>query len=126
MVLLFAKILTAIVALMHFYFAWLELFAWTTKAKKVFKNFPADLFEPTKSMAANQGLYNSFLAVGLVWSLLINDTIWAFNIALFFLFCVTAAGIYGAFSISKKIFYVQALPAIIAIILYVIANSHLF
>ena len=53
MVLLFAKILTAIVALMHFYFAWLELFAWTTKAKKVFKNFPADLFEPTKSMAAN-------------------------------------------------------------------------
>lgn len=126
MVLLFAKILTAIVALMHFYFAWLEMFAWTTKAKKVFKNFPADLFEPTKSMAANQGLYNSFLAVGLVWSLLINDTIWAFNIALFFLFCVTAAGIYGAFSISKKIFYVQALPAIIAIILYAIANSHLF
>ena len=102
MVLLFAKILTAIVALMHFYFAWLELFAWTTKAKKVFKNFPADLFEPTKSMAANQGLYNSFLAIGLVWSLLINDTIWAFILLYFFFFVLLQQEYMGRFLFQKK------------------------
>ena len=115
--LLAAKLITAFVALLHFYFLWLEMFAWTTKARKVFRNFPQDLFEPTKSMAANQGLYNGFLAVGLVWSLLIQDSIWQINVALFFLSCVAIAGIYGALSVSKKIFTIQALPALIAILL---------
>jgi putative membrane protein len=114
-----AKILTVTVALMHFYFLWLEMFAWTTKAKKVFRNFPADLFEPTKSMAANQGLYNGFLAVGLIWSLLIGNSLWSSNVAIFFLSCVAVAGVYGGFSVSKKIFYVQALPAILALSLWI-------
>lgn len=111
------KVLIGIIAFLHFYFLWLEMFAWTTKGRKVFKNFPSDLFEPTKSMAANQGLYNGFLASGLVWTYFISDIQWSNNIALFFLSCVAIAGIYGAMSVSKKIFYIQALPAIITIIL---------
>ncbi|MDT0620299.1 DUF1304 domain-containing protein [Croceitalea vernalis] len=115
--LLIAKIITALVAILHLYFLWLEMFAWTTKARKVFKNFPQDLFEPTKSMAANQGLYNGFLAAGLIWSLLIQDSVWQIYIALFFLSCVAVAGIYGAMSVSKKIFTIQAMPALIGIVL---------
>ena len=115
-----AKILTALVALLHLYFLWLEMFVWTTKGKKVFKSFPENLFEPTKKMAANQGLYNGFLAAGLLWSFFIKDTVWSINIVLFFLTCVVIAGIYGALTVSKKIFFVQALPAILALVLYVL------
>ncbi len=111
-----SKILIAIIALFHLYFLWLEMFAWTTKAKKVFRTIPDDLFEKTKVLAANQGLYNGFLAAGLIWSLFISNENWSKNVALFFLSCVAIAGIYGAFSASKKIFYVQALPAIITIL----------
>jgi putative membrane protein len=117
------SILIVIIALEHFYFLWLEMFAWTTKAKKVFKQFPEDLFEPTKALAANQGLYNGFLAAGLIWSLLIENPEWHFNVALFFLSCVAIAGIYGAFTASKKIFVVQAMPALIAIAL-ILANFY--
>lgn len=113
-----AKIITLLVAMLHCYFLWLEMFAWTTKAKKVFRNFPSDLFEPTKSMAANQGLYNGFLAAGLLWSLIISSLEWSVNIALFFLACVFIAGVYGAISVSKKIFYVQGLPALLGIIVW--------
>nr|WP_108422807.1 DUF1304 domain-containing protein [Allomuricauda amoyensis] len=115
--LLIAKIVIAVVALLHFYFLWLEMFAWTTKAKKVFRKFPEDLFEPTKTLAANQGLYNGFLAAGLVWSIIIQDPKWQIYVALFFLGCVAVAGIYGALTASKKIFTVQALPALLGITL---------
>lgn len=112
---LLAKILIALVALEHFYFLYFEMFAWETIGKKTFKSLPAHLFTPTKALAANQGLYNGFLAAGLIWSLFITDAIWSKNIALFFLVCVAVAGVYGAITASKKIFYVQGLPAIIAI-----------
>ncbi|MCD8518766.1 MAG: DUF1304 domain-containing protein, partial [Flavobacterium sp.] len=69
-----------------------------------------------KTLAANQGLYNGFLSAGLLWSLAISDENWSRNIAIFFLCCVAVAGIFGAYSASKKIFYIQALPAIITII----------
>jgi len=92
------------------------MFVWTTKAYKVFRNFPKDLFEKTKTMAANQGLYNGFLAAGLIWSLFITDFVWSNNIALFFLTGVTSDGIYGAYSVSKKIFFVQGIPAILGIL----------
>ena len=111
-----SKILILVIVLLHLYFLWLEMFAWTTAAKKVFRTIPKDLFEKTKVLAANQGLYNGFLSAGLLWSLAISDDIWSKNIALFFLCCVAVAGIFGAYSASKKIFYVQALPAIITII----------
>ncbi|WP_228236819.1 DUF1304 domain-containing protein [Allomuricauda sp. M10] len=118
--LILAKIIVAIVALLHLYFLWLEMFAWTTKAKKVFRQFPEDLFEPTKTLAANQGLYNGFLSAGLIWSLLINDPTWQMYVALFFLGCVAVAGIYGALTASKKIFTVQALPALLGIALFLL------
>ena len=111
------KILIGFVAFLHLYFLYFEMFAWTTKGKKVFQNFPPELFEPTKPMAANQGLYNGFLAAGLVWTYFINDINWSANIALFFLGCVAVAGIYGAFTVTKKIFFIQALPALITILL---------
>ena len=111
-----SKIIVGGVALLHLYILWLEMFAWTTTGKKVFKTFPKDLFEPTKAMAANQGLYNGFLAAGLIWSLVISDEIWSKNIALFFLSCVFVAGLYGAYSASKRILLVQALPAFLGII----------
>ncbi|WP_036157354.1 DUF1304 domain-containing protein [Maribacter forsetii] len=115
---LIAKIITALVALIHIYILWFEMFAWTTTGRKVFQNFPKDLFEPTKSMAANQGLYNGFLAAGLIWSFFITEIQWSANVALFFLGCVAIAGAYGALTVSKKIFIVQSIPALIGIILW--------
>lgn len=112
-----AKILIAAVAVEHVYILWMEMFAWETKGKEVFKSaLPPEMFKPTKGLAANQGLYNGFLAAGLIWSLLICDEKWQYNVSLFFLGCVAVAGIYGAISATKKIFFVQALPAILGII----------
>jgi len=111
------NILIGLVALLHIYFLWLEMFAWITRGREVFKKFPPELFEPTKPLAENQGLYNGFLAAGLIWTYFITDPIWKTNIALFFLSCVAVAGIYGSLTADKKIFFVQALPAIIAIVL---------
>ena len=111
-----SKILIAIVALEHIYILWIEMFAWTTTGKKMFRSIPKELFEPTKVFAANQGLYNGFLAAGLIWSLFIQNAEWSKNVAIFFLACVIVAGIYGAISAQKSIFYKQALPAIIALI----------
>jgi putative membrane protein len=111
------QIFIAIVALEHLYFLWLEMFVWETKGKEVFKMLPPDLFKPTKVLAANQGLYNGFLAAGLIWTLFITNDQWSFYISVFFLSCVSIAGIYGALTASKRIFFVQALPAIITLIL---------
>ncbi len=108
-------ILVALVALIHLYIVWLEMFAWTTRGRKVFKSFPKDLFEPTRVMAANQGLYNGFLAAGLIWSFFITNPEWQANVRLFFLSCVAVAGLYGAYSADRKIFYVQTLPAALGI-----------
>lgn len=110
-------IFVAIVAIEHLYILWMEMFAWETVGKKVFKGaLPEEMFKPTKRLAANQGLYNGFLAAGLIWSFFITDEIWQKNIAIFFLCCVIIAGVYGALVASKKIFFTQALPAIIALI----------
>lgn len=113
-----AKILIGLIAALHLYFLWFEMFAWTTRGRKIFRQFPADLFEPTKTLAANQGLYNGFLAAGLLWSLFINDLKWQTNVAVFFLACVLIAGIFGAVTAHKKIFFIQGLPALIAILIF--------
>ena len=110
-----ALILTGLVATEHFYILYLEMFAWETRGKKVFKGaMPDSMFTATKKMAANQGLYNGFLAAGLVWSFLIENEPWQSNVAMFFLSCVIVAGIYGAITAQRKRFFVQELPAIIA------------
>lgn len=114
--LLASQILAALVAVLHLYFLWLEMFAWETAGKRAFKgSMPPEMFKPTKVLAANQGLYNGFLAAGLLWSLLISDPAWRTNVAAFFLSCVAVAGIYGAFTASKRIFFIQALPALIGL-----------
>jgi putative membrane protein len=111
---LIIKILIGLVAFIHLYILWFEMFAWETRGKKVFKNFPDSLFSQTKEMAANQGLYNGFLAAGLIWSIIFKNT----EFAAFFLVCVIIAGIYGAYSTKKiRLFYIQSVPAIIALIL---------
>jgi putative membrane protein len=118
--LLLIKFLIGFCAVEHLYILWLEMFAWTTRGPKVFKMLPAHLFEPTKRLAGNQGLYNGFLAAGLIWSFFIEDQQWAFNIATFFLGCIAVAGIYGALTAGKRIFFVQALPALITLILIIL------
>lgn len=120
MIEIIALALTALVALEHLYILWIEMFAWETKGKKTFKTIPEELFAPTKGLAANQGLYNGFLSAGLIWSFLISDINWAVNVRIFFLACVAIAGIYGAITSTKKIFFVQALPAIIALAFVVV------
>ncbi|GGH59170.1 membrane protein [Filimonas zeae] len=112
---LFAKIVIGLVALEHLYILWMEMFAWETVGKKTFKSLPAHLFTPTKGLAANQGLYNGFLAAGLIWSLFISNAEWQQHIALFFLSCVAIAGVFGAVTAAKRIFWVQAMPALVGI-----------
>ncbi|PIB24408.1 hypothetical protein BFP76_04150 [Amylibacter kogurei] len=111
-----AIILVTLIALLHLYIAWFEIFAWETRGPNVFASFPKDLFTPTKSLAANQGIYNAFLAAGLLWSLFINDPVWARNVATCYLIFVAVAGIFGAATASKKILYVQTVPATIALL----------
>ncbi|MFK8038357.1 MAG: DUF1304 domain-containing protein [Crocinitomicaceae bacterium] len=114
---LLIKMMIGLVALIHLYILWFEMFAWETRGRAIFKNFPKELFTPTKPMAANQGLYNGFLAAGLLWTFFISDVEWRDNIALFFLSCVAIAGIYGTITADRKILFVQTIPASIAIIL---------
>jgi putative membrane protein len=118
---LITRILIAIIIAEHCYFLWLEMFAWTTRGPKVFTHIPAALFKETKTMAANQGLYNGFLAAGLAWTFFIQEAKWQNNVSLFFLSCILIAGLYGAYSVSKRIFFIQALPALIAIVLLLFA-----
>ena len=115
--------LTTLVALEHVYIVWMEMFAWETAGKKSFGgSLPDNLFGSTKGLAANQGLYTGFLVAGLAWSFLIDDPEWSMNIRLFFLGCVAVAGIFGALTASKKIFFVQALPALITILFIILSK----
>jgi putative membrane protein len=109
-----SQILTGLVAFLHVYFLVLEMFLWTTPfGQKTFRR-SAEEQEQTKILAANQGLYNGFLAAGLVWSLVAADHL-AHPIRVFFLSCVIVAGLYGAMTAAKQILFVQALPAIAAL-----------
>jgi len=121
MVIIIAQVFTAFVALEHLYILWIEMFAWETTGKKTFKTIPENLFQPTKSLAANQGLYNGFLSAGLGWSFFISDPDWVANVRIFFLICVIVAGAYGAMTASKRIFFLQSVPAIIALSFVLIA-----
>ena len=110
---LLSIILITIVALEHFYFLILEMFLWTTKKGiKAFGLESKEFAEKTKVLAANQGLYNGFLASGLIFSIIKEDKI----VSIFFLICVIIAGIYGAYTTKKiKLFYLQSIPAILSL-----------
>ena len=117
-----ATILVALVALEHLYILWIEMFAWTTKGREVFKGvLPDELFERTRGLAANQGLYNGFLATGLIWGLTIADPLWSLRVQLFFLSCVIVAATYGALRSSRSILIKQGLPAILALLALLLA-----
>jgi len=103
--------LIALVALLHLYFLVLEMFLWTRPlGRKVFR-MSQEKAEATKVLAANQGLYNGFLAAGLVWSIIGERR----DVATFSLACVVVAGLYGAASVNKRIFIVQSVPALLAL-----------
>ena len=106
-----AMVLVVLVALLHLYFLVLEMFLWTRPlGLKTFRNTP-EKAEVTRVLAANQGLYNGFLAAGLLYAAITGSR----EFALFFLACVVVAGLYGAYSVNKRIFFVQALPAVLAL-----------
>ena len=108
-----AAVLTALVALLHLYFLVLEMFLWDKPAGlKAFGNTPQRAAD-TKVLAANQGLYNGFLAAGLLWGL--SQGAAGHAVTVFFLLCVIVAGVYGAATASRKILYVQALPGALAL-----------
>ena len=103
--------LIALVALLHLYFLVLEMFLWTRPlGMKVFR-LTREKAESTKVLAANQGLYNGFLAAGLVWSIMGERR----DVATFFLACIVVAGLYGAATVNKRIFIVQSVPALLAL-----------
>ena len=109
------NVLTLIVALLHFGFLYLEMFLWDKPTgRRVFRT-TAEFASQSRSLAMNQGLYNGFLAAGLVWSLFAGDAA-----KIFFLSCVVIAGLFGAYTVSKRIFYIQALPAIVTLVLVLV------
>jgi putative membrane protein len=108
---LIAAVLVVLVAALHAYFLVLEMFLWTKPlGLKTFRNTP-EKAETTRVLAANQGLYNGFLAAGLLWGL--STAQW--NVVVFFLLCVIVAALYGAWSVNRRIFFVQGVPAIAAL-----------
>ena len=116
-----ADILIALVAFLHAYFLVLEMFLWTTPMGRRAFGLTPDFAEASKRLAANQGLYNGFLAAGLAWGLWLGAE--GFAIKAFFLGCVIVAGAFGAATVSRKILWIQALPAAVALALLVAARS---
>jgi putative membrane protein len=112
-----ANCLVALVAALHLYFLILEMFLWTKPlGLKTFRNTPEKAAD-SAVLAANQGLYNGFLAAGLIWGLLQGTPAFALEIKTFFLLCVIIAGVYGAVTVSRRILLVQAMPAAVALAL---------
>lgn len=109
---LFTQLLVLLVALLHIYFLVLEMFLWNKPVGRKTFNTTAEFADASKALAANQGLYNGFLAAGLLWGLSLGDV--GRSIQLFFLCCVVIAGTYGAYSVNRRILFVQGLPAAIA------------
>ena len=107
--------LVALIGALHSYIAWFEIFAWESRGPQVFSSLDAGLFPKTVAMAANQGIYNAFLAAGLFWSLLIKDQRWQIKNATCFLIFVCAAGVFGAATVTMKTLYIQTVPALITL-----------
>lgn len=118
---LVAMVLVGLVAALHLYIMLLEMLWWDSpRGQKAFGLTP-EFARQTKTLAANQGLYNGFLAAGLIWGLAHPDPAFAWQVQMFFLACVAVAGIFGAMTASKKIFFIQTVPAVIAVIALVLA-----
>lgn len=111
-----SMVLVALVAFEHVYILVLEMFLWTTDRGRRSFGFSREFAESTKVLGANQGLYNGFLAAGLIWSLIHPDLGMAFQLQLFFLSCVLIAGIYGGITAARKIIFIQGMPAALALL----------
>jgi putative membrane protein len=109
------NIITGLVAFLHVYFLVLEMFLWDKPTGRKVFNTTEEFAAQSKTLAANQGLYNGFLAAGLIWGLFAGNPV-----KIFFLSCVIVAGIFGAFTVSKRIFYIQALPALVGLVLLLV------
>jgi putative membrane protein len=108
-----ANVLVALMALLHVYILVLEMFLWTTpRGRKAFGTTP-EFAEQSKVLAANQGLYNGFLAAGLLWGLALGPS--GYGAKLFFLGCIFVAGLYGGLTATRKILFIQAVPAAVSI-----------
>ncbi len=110
------NIIVGVVALLHGYFLILEMFLWEKPAGRKSFRTTAEFAAQSKTLAANQGLYNGFLSAGLIWGIFAGDAV-----KIFFLSCVIIAGIFGAFTVGKKIFYIQALPALIGLVILLVS-----
>ena len=115
---LLANVLIVIVALLHVGFLVLEMFFWDHPFGRKRFHMTPEYSRASASLAANQGLYNGFLAAGLVWGLITGDT----SIKIFFLICVLIAGLYGGITTRRTILYIQALPALIALLALYLAR----
>jgi putative membrane protein len=113
-----AGFLVGLVAALHLYFLVLEMFLWTTPTGRRVFGLDAAFAEESKSLAANQGLYNGFLVAGLVWGLVADRT----DVKVFFLVCVVVAGLYGAATVSRRILVVQAAPAALALVAVLVSR----
>jgi len=110
----FAAVAIVLVAALHVYFLVLEMFLWTTPFGRRTFGMTAEAAQSTKTLAANQGLYNGFLAAGLIWALVAYGLSSGRPVLTFFLICIVVAGVYGAATASRRILFVQAVPALIA------------
>ena len=117
---LIANVVVALVALLHLYILVLEMFLWDTPRGRRAFNLTPELAAATRALAANQGLYNGFLAAGLVWGLLVSEI----EIQVFFLVCVVIAGVFGSVTARRSILWYQALPGAVALALVAFAHAH--
>lgn len=116
-------VLVALIAALHLYIAWFEMFAWTSRGPKVFDTLPPELFDQTIKLAANQGIYNAFLAAGLIWSLFIKEHQWQFNVAICFLVFVAIAGVVASITVEIGTGLPQFVPATFALALLVASKG---
>jgi len=119
---LISNILVGVVAALHAYFLVLEMFFWTQPLGLRVFNMTLQKAQDSAVLAANQGLYNGFLAAGLLYGIFAANAAVGFQFKVFFLLCVIAAGLYGGYSVSPRIIYIQALPAVIALLFVWLAN----
>jgi putative membrane protein len=115
-----AAVAVGLVAALHLYFLVLEMFLWKKPFGRRTFGLTREIAETTASLAANQGLYNGFLAAGLIWGLSLGSA--GLSIKVFFLVCVIIAGIFGAATANRKILWVQAVPGAIALALVLLAR----
>jgi putative membrane protein len=116
-----AEVLVGLVALLHLYIMVMEMFLWERKPGRELSGFDAEMARATAPMAANQGLYNGFLAAGLVWGLIASGSV-GHSVQIFFTACVLVAGVYGGITANRRILLAQALPGAIALAAVLLAG----